>query len=479
MSTQTPRGKSGFLNDNFLLSTDTAVTLFHDYAKNMPIIDYHCHLDPQEIYEDRPFADLTEAWLKGDHYKWRLMRANGIDEERITGEASSYDRFFAWAETVPQTVGNPLYSWTHLELRRFFDIHSTLNTHTAPEIWEQAKNKLQQADFTRRGLIVSSGVKIVCTTDDPADDLRYHQQLAKEEDRFSVYPTFRPDQALNIHAAGFENWLSRLADVCGRTASSFVELVELLSERVEFFHAHGGRLSDHALDTLHYEAATIEEVENIYSKRLNGETLSELEIAAYRTELLVRLIGMYQKQGWTMQLHIHAYRNRNTPMFQKLGPDTGYDSINDRPIAQALSSLLDRAQQSSGLPKTILYSLNPGDYPALLALMGCYQQDTPGKMQLGSGWWYNDTRDGMRHQLTLLANNSLLPRFVGMLTDSRSFLSYTRHEYFRRVLCEWIGELAERGEAPDDLQELGAIVQNIAYRNATDYFGFERQPESI
>lgn len=465
--------KSGFLNDDFLLSTETARKLFHEHAQKMPIIDYHCHLDPQEIYEDKPFANLTEAWLYGDHYKWRLMRANGIDEERITGSASDYDRFVAWAETVPRTVGNPLYSWTHLELRRFFGIDSLLNERTAPDIWEQANEKLKQAEFTRRALIANSNVKIVCTTDDPADDLQYHRLLAEEEQRFTVLPTFRPDKALNIDAPGFQEWIARLESASGRTASTFAELTDILEERVRFFHERGGRLSDHALDTLKYEAADAGELERIYAKRLNGEALSEIEVTRYRTELLTRLIGMYTRQGWTMQLHLHAYRNNNTPMFRKLGPDTGYDALNDLPLTQSLSRLLDRAEIESGLPKTILYSLNPGDYPALLALMGCYQGGgIPGKMQLGSGWWYNDTRDGMRRQLTLLADNGLLSRFVGMLTDSRSFLSYTRHEYFRRVLCEWIGELAARGEAPDDLELLGRMTEDIAYGNAASYFGF-------
>ncbi|GGO07564.1 glucuronate isomerase [Saccharibacillus kuerlensis] len=465
---------SGFLNDHFLLSTDTARRLFHEHAKDMPIIDYHCHLDPKEIYEDRPFANLTEAWLYGDHYKWRLIRANGIDEERITGSASDYDRFLAWAETVPKTVGNPLYSWTHLELRRFFDIDTPLNVQTAPGIWERANERLKEPEFTRRSLIANSNVKILCTTDDPADDLEYHRLLAEEEQRFAVLPTFRPDKALNIDAPGFADWIGRLEQTCGRSASSFDELIGMLKERVLFFNERGCRLSDHALDTLKYEKSDMEEIERIYAKRRTGQALSGVEVTRYRTELLTRLIAMYTEQGWTMQLHLHAYRNNNTPMFRKLGPDTGYDALNDLPLTQPLSQLLDRAESESGLPKTILYSLNPGDYPALLALMGCYQRDIPGKMQLGSGWWYNDTRDGMRRQITLLADNGLLPRFVGMLTDSRSFLSYTRHEYFRRVLCEWFGELAQRGEAPDDVEMLGGIVEDIAYGNAASYFGFGR-----
>jgi len=463
---------TGFLNEDFLLSTETARQLFHRHAKAMPIIDYHCHLDPKEIYDNRPFANITAAWLYGDHYKWRLMRANGIPESRITGNASDYDKFLAWATTVPKTVGNPLYSWTHLELRRFFGIDTPLNEQTAPLIWEQVNARLAEPAFTRRSLIANSGVKVVCTTDDPADSLEYHRLLAGEENRFSVFPTFRPDKALNIDAPGFTDWIGRLEAASGRKASSFAGLADILKERVRFFHEHGCRLSDHALDILKYQAADPDTVEEIYAKRLAGAELTEEEVTRYRTELLAELIAMYEKQGWTMQLHLHAYRNNNTPMFHKLGPDTGYDGLNDLPITGALSRLLDRAESGTGLPKTILYSLNPGDYPALLALMGCYQKDTPGKLQLGSGWWYNDTRDGMRRQLTLLADNGLLSRFVGMLTDSRSFLSYTRHEYFRRVLCGWIGELAQRGEAPDDLELLGEMVEDIAYGNAASYFGF-------
>lgn len=461
-----------FLNDDFLLTTEPARQLFHEYAAKMPIIDYHCHLDPREIYEDQPFKNLTAAWLYGDHYKWRLMRANGIPESHITGDASDYDKFLAWAKTLPKAVGNPLYSWTHLELRRFFGVNEPLNEQTAPAIWEQVNRKLAEPEFTRRGLIRSSRVKTICTTDDPADSLEYHKLLKETEKEFSVFPTFRPDKALNIDAPGFPSWLAALEKAAGLPVTSYAELLEALKNRVEFFHDNGCRLSDHALDVLRYKAGSDADAQAIFAKRLEGAELTAEEITMYRTELLTRLIGFYHDKGWTMQLHIHAYRNNNTPMFQKLGPDTGYDGINDLSITESLSSLLDRAECGSGLPKTILYSLNAKDYPALLALMGCYQKDTAGKMQLGSGWWYNDTRNGMREQLTLLADNSLLGNFVGMLTDSRSFLSYTRHEYFRRVLCGLLGELVERGEAPDDKALLGQLVQDISYNNAAGYFGF-------
>lgn len=461
-----------FLNDNFLLSTETAQTLFHQHASSMPIIDYHCHLDPKEIYENQPFKNITEAWLYGDHYKWRLMRANGVPESHITGDASDYDKFLAWARTVPKTIGNPLYSWTHLELRRFFGIDELLNESTAPQIWEKVNEKLASESFKRRNIIKNANVKLVCTTDDPADSLEYHHLLKEEEHDFRVLPTFRPDKALNIDASGFPDWLKRLETAAGQTIASYDDLLTALRSRVDYFHDNSCRLSDHALDVLRYQAGDASELETIFRKRLAGELLSQEEITVYRTELLTALIGSYREKGWTMQLHLHAYRNNNTPMFQKLGPDTGYDALNDLPITTPLSQLLDRAECGSGLPKTILYSLNPKDYPALLTLMGCYQKETPGKLQLGSGWWYNDTRSGMRQQLSLFAEHSLLAGFVGMLTDSRSFLSYTRHEYFRRVLCELIGEWVLRGEAPDDEELLGGLVEDIAYNNAASYFGF-------
>lgn len=461
-----------FLNDNFLLSTKTAQTLYHQHASKMPIIDYHCHLDPKEIYENKPFKNLTEAWLYGDHYKWRLMRANGVPESHITGDASDYDKFLAWARTVPRTVGNPLFSWTHLELRRFFGVTELLNEETAPRIWEEVNRKLADDAFRRRNIIKNSNVKLVCTTDDPADDLQYHKLLREEERDFRVLPTFRPDKALNIDAPGFADWLKRLEETSGQTVSSYGELVAALQSRVDYFHDNGCRLSDHALDVLRYQAGDDSAAEAAFRKRINGETLSQEEITVYRTELLTALIGMYREKNWTMQLHIHAYRNNNTSMLRKLGPDTGYDALNDLPLTASLSQLLDRAESESGLPKTILYSLNAKDYPALLTLMGCFQKDTPGKLQLGSGWWFNDTRSGMREQLSLFAEHSLLSGFVGMLTDSRSFLSYTRHEYFRRVLCELIGEWVERGEAPDDDKLLGGMVEDISYNNAANYFGF-------
>lgn len=461
-----------FLDDDFLLTTEAARTLYHRHAKLMPIIDYHCHLDPGEIVANRPFRNLTEAWLAGDHYKWRLMRANGIAEEYITGDASDYDKFLAWADTVPKAVGNPLYAWTHLELRRFFGVTELLNRESAPRIWERVGELLATEPFYRRNLAKNAGVKAICTTDDPTDSLAEHWKLRAEEAELKVLPTFRPDRALLVNAADFPAWVKLLEEADGSAVTSFAALFDALSRRTSYFHELGCRLSDHAIDELRYATGDAATLEALFSKRMSGGELSPDEIAVYQTELLARLISLYRKLGWTMQLHFHAYRNNNTAMFRRIGANTGFDAMNDSTVIPALSKLLDRADSGDGLPKTILYSLNPKDFPAIGALMGCYQKETPGKLQLGSGWWFNDTRNGMRQQLKVLADNSLLAHFVGMLTDSRSFLSYTRHEYFRRVLCELIGEWVERGEAPDDEALLGRMVEDIAYNNAARYFGF-------
>ncbi|WP_071131006.1 glucuronate isomerase [Enterococcus timonensis] len=461
-----------FLNDDFLLSTPWAKKLFHDHASKMPIIDYHCHLDPKEIYDNGQFKNLTEAWLGGDHYKWRLLRANGVPEEKITGSASDWDKFYAWCQTVPNTVGNPLYTWTHLELKRFFGVDLLVNPENAKAIWDAVNEKLASKDFKKRNIIANSNVKVVCTTDDPADDLHYHQLLADEETRFKVLPSYRPDKAMNIDKPDFANYVKHLSEVVEQPITNFAEMAAALGDRVDYFHQNGGRLSDHALDVLVYEAADVDTLDAIFTKALAGEKLTQKEIHQYRTEILVALFHFYKEHDWTMQLHIHAYRNTNTPAFEKLGADTGYDGINDLSLTIQLQQLLDRAEMTDDLPQTILYSLNPNDFPALVALMGCYQKDVAGKMQLGSGWWYNDTRAGMRNQLTLFADGSVLKHFVGMLTDSRSFLSYTRHEYFRRVLCEFIGEMVERGEAPEDEKLLGDLVEAISYNNAEHYFKF-------
>lgn len=461
-----------FLSDDFLLSTEWAKKLYHDHAVDMPIIDYHCHLEPKEIYENQRFENITAAWLYGDHYKWRLMRACGVPESHITGDASDYDKFSVWCETVPKLIGNPLYTWTHLELKRFFGINLLVNKENTEKIWQLANEKLAEDRFKRREIISDSNVKVVCTTDDPADDLSYHKLLSQEETRFKVLPSFRPDKALNIDHVGFSAWITRLSEACEQPVTTYEELIAALGSRVDYFHKLGGRLSDHALDILRYAEADDDKLEAIFQKGLLGETLTEQEISAYRTETLIRLIRFYHSYNWTMQLHIHAYRNCNQAMLKQLGPDTGYDGINDLSLTIPLQKLLDRAEETNQLPKTILYSLNPNDYPALVALLGCFQKEIAGKLQLGSGWWFNDTRAGMRQQLTQLADGSVLHNFVGMLTDSRSFLSYTRHEYFRRVFCEFIGEVVERGEAPEDEMILGELVEAVSFKNAENYFGF-------
>lgn len=466
-----------FLSDDFLLTNQWSKKLYHSSAEKMPIIDYHCHLSPKEIYENKPFTNLTEAWLSGDHYKWRLMRACGVPEEKITGHASDYEKFYAWCQTVPKIIGNPLYTWTHLELKRFFQIDLLINEKNALNIWEQANKRLAEPAFRRREMAKNAKVTVICTTDDPIDELVYHELLAKEEPDLKVLPAFRPDAALNLTHEGFSEWLSKLSHVIGKPIADYTSLITALSQRIDYFHQHGCRLSDHGLDRLSYHTASENELEQIFQKALTKETLTQTEIDAYRTETLNRLITLYHAHGWTMQLHIHAYRNCNTQAFTRLGPDTGYDGINDQPLTSHLQQLLDHADQTSQLPKTILYSLNPNDYPLLLALMGCFQKETAGKLQLGSGWWYNDTRAGMREQMTQLADGGVLGNFIGMLTDSRSFLSYTRHEYFRRVLCELIGEIVERGEAPEDIHLLGTLVEDICYTNARNYFGFFEEEE--
>ncbi|MEK3786753.1 glucuronate isomerase [Paenibacillus sp. FSL K6-1230] len=463
-----------FLRDNFLLNSETAVQLYHQYAKHMPIMDYHCHLNPQEIYENKSFKNITEAWLYGDHYKWRVMRANGVEEKYITGDAEDFDKFMAWAKTVPTLIGNPLYHWTHLELQRFFDVHELLNEQTAPAIWEKVNAQLQGPGFGARDLITKSGVTVVCTTDDPTDLLEEHKQIAKLKDfDTAVLPSFRPDKGLELNRSTFRPWIDKLGEVSGIDVTEYSGLLRALESRVEYFHSVGCRVSDHALDVLLYAPATLEEVSAIYAKALQEGQVTLEEEAKYKSFTLIHLGQLYAQRGWAMQYHIHALRNNNTAMFRRLGPDTGYDSINDGSIASALAALLDGMDATGNLPKTILYSLNPVDYPVLASVAGSFQAGgTAGKIQFGTAWWFNDHKEGMLEQMKLLASMGVLSRFIGMLTDSRSFLSYTRHEYFRRLLCDLIGDWAEHGEAPNDLELLGGIVQDICYSNAEKYFAF-------
>lgn len=462
------------MDENFLLKNDIAISLFHNYAKEMPIIDYHCHLSPKEIYENKRFNNITEAWLSGDHYKWRAMRANGIPEEKITGDASDYEKFIVWAQTVPMTIGNPLYSWVHLELQRFFGIYEILNVTTAPAIWEKANLLLQGEGFGARELIEKSNVRVVCTTDDPVDSLEYHQLLKESDDfKVNVVPGFRPDKGLEINRDEFLSWVNKLEQASGVVINSYDDFLAALKARVQFFHSVGCRVSDHALDSIVYEETTIEEVKGIFSDRLtNGKISFEAE-KKFKTFTLIYLGKLYAELDWVMQFHINANRNNNTKMFKRLGPDTGCDSINDDKIAKPLCCILDTLNLENRLPKTILYSLNPNDNAVIASIINSFQEgQTPGKIQFGTAWWFNDSKDGMLEQMKSLANTALFSRFIGMLTDSRSFLSYTRHEYFRRIVCNLIGEWVENGEVPDDIEFLGKIVQGISYNNAKEYFNF-------
>jgi glucuronate isomerase len=464
-----------FMGNNFLLKNDTAVTLFHNYAKEMPIIDYHCHLNPKEIYENKQFKNITEAWLYGDHYKWRAMRANGIAEEYITGDKSDYEKFLAWAKTVPMTIGNPLYNWTHLELQRFFGIYDILNEQSAPYIWEKVNTLLNKEDYRVRELIVKSKVRVICTTDDPVDTLEYHSLLKEEKDfPVSVVPGFRPDKGLEIQREGFLDWVAKLSQVSSIDIENYEDYLAALESRVQFFQAVGCRVSDHALDSMVYEEATFEEVAQVFAKRVTGRQISLEEEKKFKTFTLLFLGKLYADLDWAMQFHINANRNNNTRMLSSLGPDTGYDSINDDQIAKPLVKILDELDRHDKLPKTILYSLNPGDNHVIASIINSFQDGKiPGKIQFGTAWWFNDTKDGMLDQMKALSNMGLFSRFIGMLTDSRSFLSYTRHEYFRRLVCNLIGEWVENGEVPHDMVLLGGIVQGICYHNAKAYFAFQ------
>ncbi|MCH6265933.1 MULTISPECIES: glucuronate isomerase [Neobacillus] len=464
-----------FMDENFLLKNETAVRLYHDYAKQMPIIDYHCHLSPKEIYENKTFKNITEAWLYGDHYKWRLMRANGVQEEFITGSANDYDKFMAWAKTVPMTIGNPLYNWTHLELQRFFGIYDLLDEESAPEIWEKVNAQLNSEGFGARDFITKSNVKVVCTTDDPVDSLEYHLKL-KEDSSFAVkvLPSFRPDKGLEINRDTFLPWVEKLQEVSGVSIHSYDDYLTALESRIMFFHSVGCLVSDHAIDQMLYADTTKEEAAVIFSEALKGNKVSLEDEKKFKTYTFKFLGKHYAELGWAMQLHINALRNTNSKMFKVLGPDTGWDSINDENIAKPLAKLLDLIEQESGLPKTIIYSLNPNDNNIIAAMIGNFQGGgVPGKIQFGTAWWFNDNKAGMIEQMKSLSNMGLFSRFIGMLTDSRSFLSYTRHEYFRRIVCALIAEWVENGEVPNNIEFLGKIVQGISYQNANEYFGFE------
>ena len=460
-----------FMCDDFLLMTDTAKTLYHNYAKNMPIYDFHCHLNPKEIYENKKYKNITEVWLGGDHYKWRAMRSNGVDERYITGDADDKEKFMKWAETIDECYGNPLFHWTHLELKRFFGIDLVLSKETAEEVWNLTNEKLTTDKFTARELIKMSNVKTLCTTDDPIDSLEYHIAL-KEDKSFDVVvnPAFRPDKGIRIEKDEFIPWFNRLEEIYGEKIDSIDKYTSALESRIEFFHQVGCRISDHALDPVVFEKGTKEEVNAILLKKLAGEELTEKEVKQFKTYVMIFLGKEYSKRKWVMQIHVGCIRNNSTRMFNKLGADTGYDAIDDELFLRALSKLLDTLDTTDELPKTIIYNLNPRDNEAIGTLIGCFQDGkTPGKIQFGSGWWFLDQKDGMTRQMTALANLGLLSRFVGMLTDSRSFLSYTRHEYFRRILCNLLGDWVERGELPNNIERLGKMVENICYNNVNNY----------
>lgn len=464
-----------FMDEDFLLTNKTAERLYHDYAKDMPIFDYHCHLNPKEIKDNKRYRNITEIWLGGDHYKWRAMRSNGVAEKYITGDASDKDKFIKWAETMPHCIGNPLYHWTHLELKRFFGINEVLSPQTAEIIWEKCNEMLAQDDFTVRGLIKRSNVKVICTTDDPTDSLEHHIALA-EDDTFDVkvLPAFRPDKSFNIDKTGFIEWIEKLGKVVDQEIQTFPQLKDALQQRLEFFHEVGCRVSDHALDPIVFAEASEDETTAILQKALQKQPLTESEIKKYKTQVMVYLGKQYARLHWTMQIHIGTIRNNSTRMMRLLGPDTGFDATGDYTFAEALAKFLDKLDDTDELPKTILYCLNPRDNDVLGTIIGCFQGGgIPGKIQVGSGWWFNDQKDGMTKQIVSLSNLGLLSRFVGMLTDSRSFLSYTRHEYFRRILCNIIGEWVESGEAPNDFELLGPMIQNISFHNAKEYFGIK------
>ena len=466
-----------FLDEDFLLSNQTAQRLYHEYAASQPIYDYHCHLNPRAVAENKPFANLAEIWLAGDHYKWRGMRSAGIEERFITGDASDYEKFQAWAKTVPMCLGNPLYHWTHLELRRPFGITNTvLNPDTAEGIWTQCNDLLATPEFTPRGIMQQMNVKMVGTTDDPLDTLEYHKAIAADQSfDIEVAPSWRPDKAFKIELEGFAAYIDKLGRAADIEIERFSDLLTALDRRLDHFAAHGCRAADHGIEVVRFAAVPAEaELDKILHRRMNGGVLSELEVAQYSTAVQVWLGRQYAKRGWVMQLHIGAQRNNNSRMFKLLGADAGFDSIGDKSFAFELSSLLDAMDITNELPKTILYCLNPRDNEMLGTMIGNFQGGgIAGKVQFGSGWWFNDQKDGMERQMTQLAQLGLLSRFVGMLTDSRSFLSYTRHEYFRRVLCRMLGRWVADGEAPADIKLLGEMVENICFHNAKNYFGIE------
>jgi glucuronate isomerase len=464
-----------FLDENFLLMNKTAERLYHEYAKPMPVIDYHCHLPQQQIAADLQFENLTKVWLYGDHYKWRAMRTNGVDESYCTGNKSDREKFDQWAATVPYTLRNPLYHWTHLELQRYFGIYDVLNPASAGKIYDTCTALLQTKEYSVRNLLRRMNVKLVCTTDDPTDSLEYHLQLKQEGFEIPILPAFRPDQAMNAgNVTIFNQYVKKLEAVSNTSISSLDDFLLALKKRHDFFASAGCSVSDHGLEEIYAEAYTDTEIDNIFNKVHGGKQLNEIEERKFKSAMLVHFAEWDWEKGWVQQFHLGAMRNNNSRKLQQLGPDTGWDSIGDYSQGRALSSFLNKLDSGNKLAKTIIYNLNPADNELMATMTGNFNDgSTAGKIQFGSGWWFLDQKDGMIRQMNALSNMGLISRFIGMLTDSRSFLSYPRHEYFRRLLCNLFGEEIENGELPGDIDWVGTVIQDICYRNARSYFGWQ------
>ena len=463
-----------FMDNDFLLSTDMARELYHDYAAKMPILDYHCHINPREIAEDRKFDNITQVWLGGDHYKWRQMRSNGVEEKYITGDAPDREKFQKWAETLEKLIGNPLYHWSHLELQKYFGYTGYLNGDTAEEVWNLCNEKLHQDSMSVRNIIRQSNVTLICTTDDPADTLEWHEKIAADETfDVQVLPAWRPDKAMNVEKPDFASYIAGLSKASGVEIRDFASLKEALKVRMDYFAAHGCCVSDHALEYVMYVPAGEAETEAVMAKGLSGQPVTREEELKYKTAFMLFVAREYNCRNWTMQIHYGCKRDNNAYMYQQLGADTGYDCINNYAPSAQMADFLNALSATNEIPKTILYSLNPNDNASIGSILGCFQSaGTAGRIQQGSAWWFNDHKIGMTEQMTSLANLGCLGNFIGMLTDSRSFLSYTRHEYFRRILCDLIGGWVENGEYPADRKALKKIVEGISYNNAVAYFGF-------
>jgi glucuronate isomerase len=462
-----------FLSDDFLLETDAAVYLYEQHAAKMPIVDFHNHLSPKDIAENRKFKNLTEIWLEGDHYKWRGMRSNGVPERFCTGDAPPFEKFLKWAETVPYTMRNPLFHWTHLELKNYFGVNTLLDASTAREIYDSCTSMLQQDDFAVQSLLAKNNVEIVCTTDDPTDTLEYHKQFATQESSFRMVPTFRPDKSFAVEdVENYRMYIDKLAKAAGTSINTFDDLIQALQNRVNVFHQMGCRASDHGLEQLYYHPESEKRAPSIFIKVLGGKALDAEEVTIFKSAVLINVSRMYHKKGWVQQFHLGALRNNSTRMMRELGPDTGFDSIGVFPQAVVMGKFFDYLDNTNQLTKTIVYNLNPSDNEVFATMVSNFNDGSvPGKMQLGSGWWFLDQKDGMEKQMNALSNMGLLSRFVGMVTDSRSFLSFPRHEYFRRILCNLVGRDVEKGELPDD-PRVGTMIEAICYSNAKTYFGF-------